>query len=212
MHIKVSNGEYIELKDLFYAFKNHPDRFIFGNILISLLTLAAAIISGAIFAGLVFFVDAADTFSDIGFNFLAIFLLVILFTFIYLILFALISIFLLLRFSFVFLILCDDREIKLIDAFKKSNALMRGNYLSLIYIILSFIPLNIAGLLSFGLGFLWVVPYYEQTLTEFYMDVKASNEPQVTYENDYPNDENVKTKISLEKNEDITPPIKTCKI
>ena len=59
-----------------------------------------------------------------------------------------------------------------------SRRLMAGNKGRLFYIYLSYIPLLFLGVLSCGIAFLWIVPYMNATLAEFYMDIiNKSNHP-----------------------------------
>jgi len=55
----------------------------------------------------------------------------------------------------------------------ESARLMKGNKGRIFYIILSFIGWMCLGMLSFGSGLLWVIPYMQQTLIQFYLDVKG---------------------------------------
>ena len=50
---------------------------------------------------------------------------------------------------------------------------MKGNVGRLLYLQVSFIPMTLAGLLSFGIGFLFVLPYQNMTYTLFYLDLIA---------------------------------------
>ena len=52
-----------------------------------------------------------------------------------------------------------------------SRKLMSGNKIRLFYIFLSFVPLLLLGLLSCGIALLWVSPYMNATLAEFYMSI-----------------------------------------
>ena len=52
-----------------------------------------------------------------------------------------------------------------------SRKLMTGNKGRLFYIYLSYLPLFLLGLLSCGIALLWIVPYMNATLAEFYMDI-----------------------------------------
>lgn len=48
---------------------------------------------------------------------------------------------------------------------------MSGNKGRLFYIYLSYIPFLFLGTLSCGIALLWVIPYMNATLAEFYMDI-----------------------------------------
>ena len=57
------------------------------------------------------------------------------------------------------------------EILKQSAKIMKGRKLQLFAIQLSFLPLFLLGLFSFGLGLFWVLPYYNVTLTLYYLDV-----------------------------------------
>lgn len=60
-----------------------------------------------------------------------------------------------------------------------SRKLMSGNKIRLFYIYLSYIPLLLLGVLSCGIALLWIIPYMNATLAEFYMDIiRNSNQDQ----------------------------------
>lgn len=76
-----------------------------------------------------------------------------------------------LRFSLVFTLYVDHIDIGVIEAFQESAQLMDGNMGRLFYICLSFIGWSILGMLSCGVGMLWITPYMNQTILTFYRDV-----------------------------------------
>ena len=80
-------------------------------------------------------------------------------------------------------LLLDDPELGAIDAMKASLHLMKGNKGRLLYINLSFIPLAVLCIFTCYVGFLWLIPYMQSTLTLFYMDVTGElDKPKVTPE------------------------------
>lgn len=52
-----------------------------------------------------------------------------------------------------------------------SYKIMKGNKGRLFYIDLSFLPLFLLGLCTCGIGFLWILPYYQGTKANFYLDL-----------------------------------------
>lgn len=76
-----------------------------------------------------------------------------------------------LRFSQVFLLMVEHRDMGVMEAFHKSSELMEGNRGRLFYIYLSFIGWTLLGLLSCGIGMLWVTPYMMQVTVNFYRDL-----------------------------------------
>lgn len=75
-----------------------------------------------------------------------------------------------------FYILLDFPDYDAKKALAFSRKLMKGNKGRFIYLLVSFIPLFILGILSCGVGFLWLVPYMQATQVQFYLDlVKNKN-------------------------------------
>lgn len=52
-----------------------------------------------------------------------------------------------------------------------SRRVMKGQRARLFYLYISFVPLMLLSVLSFGLGLLWIYPYMQCTLTHFYFDL-----------------------------------------
>lgn len=52
-----------------------------------------------------------------------------------------------------------------------SRRVMKGQKARLFYLYVSFVPLGLLSILSFGLGLLWLYPYMQCTLTNFYFDL-----------------------------------------
>lgn len=75
------------------------------------------------------------------------------------------------RYELAFLLLVDHSQMGAIEAFRESSRLMDGNKGRLLYIYLSYIGWSILGMLSCGIGTLWISPYMNQTVISFYLDV-----------------------------------------
>ena len=86
-----------------------------------------------------------------------------------------------LRYSMAALLLVDDFQIEVLEALKKIRELMEGNRRRLFTLCLSFLGWNVLGILSCGIGMLWIVPYMEQTLVTFYRELIGELEPSVCY-------------------------------
>ena len=54
------------------------------------------------------------------------------------------------------------------ESINKSVELMKGNKIRLFLLYLSFIGWYVLGVVSFGIGFIWILPYVEATIAEFY--------------------------------------------
>lgn len=70
----------------------------------------------------------------------------------------------------------DDKEIGYLDAMKRSVDLMKGHKAKLFWLNLSFIGWIILAILTFGIGLLLLLPYFNTTLAYFYEDLKAEQQ------------------------------------
>ena len=76
-----------------------------------------------------------------------------------------------LKYSQVYYLLLDFPDYSAKELLKMSWKLMKGNAGRLLYLQVSFLPMTLTGILSFGIGFLFVLPYQNMTYTLFYLDL-----------------------------------------
>lgn len=76
-----------------------------------------------------------------------------------------------LRYRFVLFILLDYKDASVKNIFRFSGELMKGSYFRLFYLYVTFIPYYLLCFFSLGIGFLFVMPYQQMTVTKFYMDL-----------------------------------------
>lgn len=69
-------------------------------------------------------------------------------------------------------IIKDDKEISCVDAMRQSAAMMEGHKWEYFVLVLSFIGWAVLSLLTLGIGFLFLAPYYQTTLAHYYEDLK----------------------------------------
>ncbi|MGL5616386.1 MAG: DUF975 family protein [Sarcina sp.] len=69
-------------------------------------------------------------------------------------------------------ILAEDKEKGIIQCLKESWELISGYKFDYFILQLSFIPWFILGVVTFGIGFLWIVPYMSLTDGNFYLKLK----------------------------------------
>lgn len=74
-------------------------------------------------------------------------------------------------YSQIFYISLDFPEMSPRECLRQSRRMMKGNKLRYLYIWLSFLPLTFLGMLSCGIGLLYVLPYREQTFANFYLEL-----------------------------------------
>ena len=73
-------------------------------------------------------------------------------------------------------ILEEHPELTANEAIDHSRAMMKGHKFDLFWLILSFIGWMILCLFTFGIGYLWLLPYMQTSVAGFYEDVKADYE------------------------------------
>lgn len=78
-----------------------------------------------------------------------------------------------LMFSQTEYILKDEPQTSAIDAMMKSAAMMKGHKVDLFILTLSFIGWFLLCILTLGLGFFLLAPYYNTTMAHYYEDLKA---------------------------------------
>ncbi len=77
----------------------------------------------------------------------------------------------LLYFSQCWYLMLDFPQYNAVEIIKLSIRIMRGHKMRLFLLELSFLPLEFAGILSFGIGLLWVMPYVHMTSALFFLDL-----------------------------------------
>jgi uncharacterized membrane protein len=96
-----------------------------------------------------------------------------LFTFLWLLLLIVPGIIAALSYSQTFYILAENPSMGGMEAINKSKEMMQGHKARFFGIILSFAGWFLLALLSVGIGFLWLIPYYHLTLTKFYEELRG---------------------------------------
>ena len=99
-----------------------------------------------------------------------------LFTFLWSLLFIIPGIVKCFSYSMTPFILEEHPELGANEAIDHSRAMMKGHKFDLFWLILSFIGWGFLCLFTFGIGYLWLVPYMDTSISAFYEDVKADYE------------------------------------
>lgn len=81
------------------------------------------------------------------------------------------------RYSQAYYILQDNPEIGALEAIRQSKELMKGRKLNLFVLHLTFIGWALLALLTFGIGFLWLYPYFFVTQAHFYDEITGRTTP-----------------------------------
>lgn len=146
--------------DVFYALQQEPKKVL----PLSCIMAALSVLPMLPFS---FFVErymvSMDT-ADISLAFFCLTPALILTTFIELI------------YSQIYYLMLDFPAYQLRDLFRRSRLLMRGQKGRLFYIIVSFLPLKLLGIITCGVGLLWIYPYMQAVKTEFYLDIVSKKQ------------------------------------
>lgn len=154
-YLNIACKQEFQFSDLFTGFKTHPDKILFSQIIIRLLTALPLIPA--------FIVSIIGIFNNQASYILAACVL--------LIAGCIVSCWISLVYSQVYYVLLDFPECSTKELLQISRRLMKGNKGRLLYLQLSFLPMSLVSLISFGIGFLFVHPYQNMTYTFFYLDL-----------------------------------------
>lgn len=161
IHLQISRNHAVQFSDLLYGFKNRPDRYI-GYGLVTIVITCACILPGTLCTLIASFQDPVRMLSLLIIG-IALMLVG-----------SIVYIVLMFGFSQTMYLLLDDDNIRVFDAMGASAKYMRGNKWRLFKLHLSFIGWMLLGLLTLGIGYLWIQPYFSQSVVQFYLDVVPS--------------------------------------
>lgn len=82
-----------------------------------------------------------------------------------------------LSYAMTFFILADDRTLEPREAIRRSKEMMAGNRWKLSCLAGRFTGWFILGVVTLGVGFIWIGPYFLTALALFYDDIRRSEQP-----------------------------------
>ena len=153
--LKISCNVPARMVDLYYGFKGNTKEILKVQLFRSLITYAASI---------PMYVFAEIISEEQMMNYIGIYALLMGFG-------LLVQFIVMLLYNQAFYILLDFPDYNAKKALAFSRELMKGNKGRFIYLIVSFIPLFLLGMLTCCIGFLWIIPYMQTTLAHFYLDL-----------------------------------------
>ncbi len=146
--------------DIFYGFKHYPDKALLLTLVVSGLSTVCMI--------------PAYIFTYIGtYTYDIVFVLPVC---ILLIIGSIASVYISLVFSQVYFLLLDFPHYSVKQLLSLSTKIMKGHKGRLFYITISFLPLYLLGILSCGFALLWIEPYVNATMANFYMDLMKNRQ------------------------------------
>lgn len=78
-------------------------------------------------------------------------------------------------------ILADNNTTGILEAIKLSSQMMKRKKKKLFCLQLSFIGWFLLSILTFGIGFLWLLPYMQSSYAAFYIELSGQNKPFANY-------------------------------
>jgi uncharacterized membrane protein len=162
IYLNISENEPTHIADLLYGFKNKPHKFIGLSLIIFLLVMVWSIPY--------YVVLAVATITD----FIPVMVVLLVITYLLLLIGVTITSLYVSQAAYIFVEAPDKGIFKCL---KESVEMMKGNKGSLFYINISFFGLILLGYCSFGIAYLWIMPYMYATLTEYYNELKPKKIP-----------------------------------
>lgn len=110
--------------------------------------------------------------TELLLSFIIISLLIGLFTFLWSLLFIIPGIIASISYSFAYYIALDNPSLSPREVIKKSKEMLKGHKMDLFLLTLSFVGWIILSLFTFGLLYIWLIPYMNVTICNFYNKIK----------------------------------------
>lgn len=79
------------------------------------------------------------------------------------------------RYSLGYYLMAEDKSLEAMDAIKLSSELMYGHKMEFFRMTISFFGWFILSIITFGIGFLYTIPYYQMTKLNFYRQIKSDS-------------------------------------
>ena len=156
IYLKLACNRQVAIGDLFYGFSNGSDKVLKVQAVLVLISMILGI---------------PNILVSYNQNALLTNPYLLLICVIMILLFAATNVVISLIFSQSFYLMLDFPQYSVKEVLKGSFRVMKGSKGRLFYIDLSFIPLFLLGLCTCGIGFLWILPYYQGTRANFYLDL-----------------------------------------
>lgn len=166
LYLNIARDREYSLGDLFYFFKHQPDRVIIAGLILTILEIIASLPYNY-----AWYTMEPGTTLDSQMNYMITILALMLFT-------TVVNTLLSIPFSQVYYLQADDEELGGIEALKQSWRLMKGKKMKMFLLELSFIPLIILSAFTLYLALIWILPYRDMALAEFYRDLRGEFDQQ----------------------------------
>lgn len=170
LHLNLRRKQAYGLGDIFFFFTHHPDRLIRGYFLLLGISFLVCLPSTLAFFSVIYFQNMSHSFLGINSTLLSV--LAILLGIVLLIP----AVPVLYNYSLFAYLMIDNQDMTVKTAFKESHRLMKKHRFHLFVLQLSFLGWFLLGICSCFIGFLWIEPYYEQTIVSFYFELTGETD------------------------------------
>ena len=165
LYLKAACGMQCSVGDIFYCFKHSPDKAIKIEFVLAIIN-AVCMLPSDILTWKYPLTSLTD-YDEIAMMYSVTLLCMMVYVVITL------------AFTPVFYMMLDFPNYTVKDILKKSIEVMKGNKMRYFLLDLSFIPWMFVGILTCGIGLLWIIPYMNMTSTNFYLDMMACRNKQI---------------------------------
>lgn len=165
LYLKAACGMQCSVGDIFYCFKHSPDKAIKIEFVLAIIN-AVCMLPSDILTWKYPLTSLTD-YDEIAMMYSVTLLCMMVYVVITL------------AFTPVFYMMLDFPNYTVKDILKKSIEVMKGNKMRYFLLDLSFIPWMFVGILTCGIGLLWIIPYMNMTSTNFYLDLMARRNKQI---------------------------------
>lgn len=156
--MEISYNRKPKLRDLFYCFKNHPDKVIIIEAFFTAVAYVSMIPSRMVKVSLNNVLISGEGGEK--------FLLWIVLSLAGVLVSGVIGVI----FSFSFFVYIDDPDMSVKDIMKCAQKLIKGNFFRYIYLCLTFVGYTLLGFVSLGITMMYTYPYQSMAIVELYKD------------------------------------------
>lgn len=154
-HLNIACNRPYSFRDLLYGYQNHLEK----TLILALVDTGVIFVYQQIISLPLTLFNATYDMKYLGLFYLLMIPAIALFTYFSLL------------FSQIFYVLLDFPSYSAGEVIRTGIRIMKGHKGRLLYITLSFIPLMLLSFLTCGIGMLWLIPYMNMTMTNFYLDL-----------------------------------------
>lgn len=160
--LKITCRQPVSISDIFYGFKVYPDKALLIQLVLSLVSSVCQIPMTIFYA--LYFRNPQNA-------------VYMLFMSVFMVAGTVVTVVINLMLSQAFYLLQDFPQYPAKELMKMSCKIMKGHKGRLFYISVSLLPLYFLGFFSCCIAFLWITPYVNTVMANFYMDLMRNRNP-----------------------------------